>query len=44
MKKNLKLCLGWICFKIVMALPHRYWNDKSKVFMWILSWAGYYAF
>lgn len=36
----IKTLLGFICYHIVMVMP---WNFNSKLFCWLLGWAGYYA-
>ena len=37
----MKRALGWLCYRIVMALP--YPPPPRGIHGWLLSWAGYYA-
>lgn len=39
----MKTLLGWICWNIVMRWPEN-WPMPHILRMWVLAWAGAYAF
>ena len=38
-----KMALGWLCYWPVLAWPWWARTSKSRLFMWALAWAGFYA-
>lgn len=41
MRDRMKRALGWLCYRIVIAMPAA--PSATGVRGWMLSWAGYYA-
>ena len=39
-----KMLLGWVCYWPVLWLPWHARSSNSRLFMWALSWAGFYAY
>jgi len=37
----MRMCFGWLCYRIFMAYPHNW--PRGPIFGFVLSWAGYYA-
>ncbi len=37
----LKMTLGWMCYWPIISMKR--WNSGSRLNMWMLSWAGFYA-
>jgi len=44
MSDALKTALGWACFHIWTRIPSSDVQCDSRLGLWLLSWAGYYAF
>jgi len=44
MSDTLKTILGFICFHIWTRIPSTNIQCATPVGLWLLSWAGYYAF
>lgn len=44
MKHRLMMALGWACFQIWTRLPSNTIQCTTPFGLWLLSWAGYYAF
>jgi hypothetical protein len=40
MSDRFKLIVGWVCFRIVLAVPLRWIRPDSP----LIAWAGYYAY
>lgn len=39
-----KMVLGWMCYWPVLWWPWHARLSNSRIFMWALSWAGFYAY
>ena len=39
-----KMLLGWMCYWPVLWWPWHARSSNSRIFMWALSWAGFYAY
>lgn len=39
-----KMLLGWVCYWPVLWWPWHARSSNSRLFMWALSWAGFYAY
>jgi len=37
-----KFVLGFFCYQVVMRVED--WDNENRLFMWMLEWAGYYAY
>jgi hypothetical protein len=39
----MKKLFGWACFQVWTRIPSNNFQITSRVGLWLLSWAGYYA-